>query len=600
MKISELQQQGKTVTSAPTGSAPAGGGVLKLSQIAPEKISLTPPGIIANIKSDIGTRAANLAKTFDIPGITFPEKAMQAAGQGIGLGFDVAGRAIGAVVPDVVKQEAAKAGVALLNTDTGKDAMAAISKGLESYDAWKGLHPRAAANLEAAINIASVIPVGRVAGTAGAIGKEAVAVAKTTAKIAGKGIIKTEPVVSRVASALSGVPRETLQRAASVEYAPKIEKAIATIADNPTQPFLGVTQNIATGIRTADERATSKLVTAMEDFKIKNPGKTFDVQTKIPEFADAVKPFRSSGLIVEPSREAGKITGYQLAKTAQSPFTDKEIVNLNNLFSKIRASKAVNVDDLLALRKSFSSAYDAVPLGVNGTPTVYHAAVMALKDRAETLIHNILPDQLKAANTEFASMEKMKSAFGNRIIDSQGNLKQGAEQFISNLGNLNKGEIRRILGEHAARLGINIEDEIRIIKDAQKLSHFFTPTGSRTQDVLRTFLIGGLGFGTGGLGGAGAAALLTSPKIVGRAALGIGKIRAGMATRALENKGAVRRAFEAAGKAPTGSEIVPAGVSATKQGIIAPGATGGGKNGYFRATLQRENGRNAEKYAKNE
>ena len=59
---------------------------------------------------------------------------------------------------------------------------------------------------------------------------------------------------------------------------------------------------------------------------------------------------------------------------------------------------------------------------------------MALKTQAERTIDNILPPQLRAAFDNYATLEDMKGAIGNKVIDGHGQLKYTAEQFLANLG----------------------------------------------------------------------------------------------------------------------------------------------------------------------
>jgi hypothetical protein len=189
----------------------------------------------------------------------------------------------------------------------------------------------------------------------------------------------------------------------------------------------------------------------------------------------------------------------------------------------------VEIDDLLALRQSFSTAYDEIPLGVNGDPRPYHAAVMSLKSSAEETIDKILPPGLKEAFAQYRVLEEMKGAIGNRVIDGQGNLKDTAEQFLANLGNVNKGNVRSSAEDMKALTGIDVQREVQAIKDAQKLSENFARTGSRSQDILRAILATGMGSVSGGLPGMAAALAATSPKVMGKAALGVGKIKASRA-----------------------------------------------------------------------
>lgn len=349
-------------------------------------------------------------------------------------------------------------------------------------------------------------------------GKAGASIAEDTTKAAGKG-------VKQVSSIATGVPKDVLTRAATPEYAPKIEKAITQIEKNPTQPYLDLAQETATGIKNAETSASENLTTAIDNFKKFQGNTKFDVSQKIQTISDALKPFSTSGLKVTQLKDAsGKFGRFVIDRSPQSSFTDKEVKELQDIMDTIRNSKGVDIDNLLSLRKKMSTAYDAIPLGVNGNPRPYHAALMAMKKETENAIDGLLPKELKQANNQYRLVQDMKDAFGNRIVDAQGNLKDNAEQFLSNLGNMNKGELRKQVDKYRELTGIDLTDEIQVMKDAQKLSPLFATTGSRTQDILRAVLTTALGTGVAGpVGGLGI--LATSPKVAGKVATTVGKAK---------------------------------------------------------------------------
>jgi len=91
--------------------------------------------------------------------------AVQTVGTGIGFLGDVLGAGIGsaikAVTPDDIERSAVEKAKELVATPMGQKAMEAISGGMESYQSWKQANPKDAANLEAVVNIASLLPVER-------------------------------------------------------------------------------------------------------------------------------------------------------------------------------------------------------------------------------------------------------------------------------------------------------------------------------------------------------------------------------------------------------------------------------------------------------
>ena len=355
-----------------------------------------------------------------------------------------------------------------------------------------------------------VTPIGK--------GKGASSIVSDTAKVAA-GTTKA------LASVTTGIPKEVLTRASSPDYALKIEQAVSHITENPKQPFLQVAHKTGEAIKGAESSATSNLTTAIDNFRKYQGNKTFNVQSKYPEIVKALDGFKSSGLTVNIAKDKlGKFSNIAIQKSTQSPFADQEVKHLNELLGSIRSSDNVNIDNLLALRKKLSAAYDAVPLGVNGTPRPYHAAVMALKGTTEKAIDELLPKELKDANKQYKAVMDMKDAFGNRIVDAQGSIKDSAEQFLANISNINKGELRKSIDQFRSLTGVDLTQEVQVIKDAEKLSPLFASTGSRNQDILRAAVTIGLGSGTGGIGSAvGLAA--TSPRVIGKVATTVGKTK---------------------------------------------------------------------------
>ena len=341
---------------------------------------------------------------------------------------------------------------------------------------------------------------------------------------------KIPSTVRGFSSLATGVPRETLKRASDPIYAKRIEGAIKEIAENEKQPFFSLTQRVASGINKASDDATKAVTKAVNEFIKANPkaAKTFDVRPQMSEIRKSLWPFRDSGLIVSRKKigtKAGQpVFAFSVKNSPQGAFTEREIGALNGLLGKINSAKKIGVRDVLALRKSFSTAYDAIPLGNNGQPTPYHAAVMAMKSKAEDIIDDILPKELKAANGIYRRVAQMKDQFGNRIVDSSGKIKDNAEQYISNLGNMNKEQLRREIGKYANDIGMDLADEVQVVKDASRLAELFPRTGSRTLDVIRSLAVSGLGFSTGiGAPGAVVGLASASPRVAGKVATTIGK-----------------------------------------------------------------------------
>lgn len=123
---------------------------------------------LSGVRSDLRAEAEELRPSFERLARgeqTFGETLFQTGAAGAELGFDILSRGVSAVLPDFVKDTATKAGLRFLETPLGNKALEAASKGLEVYNQFKKENPRAAANIEAVIDIAGFIPLVR-SGTA--------------------------------------------------------------------------------------------------------------------------------------------------------------------------------------------------------------------------------------------------------------------------------------------------------------------------------------------------------------------------------------------------------------------------------------------------
>ncbi len=72
--------------------------------------------------------------------------------------FSAAKTLVQTVTPDAIEKKFGEAGKSFLDSDTGKAALVAISKGAEFYDEFSKDHPRAARNIEGLLGVAEIIP----------------------------------------------------------------------------------------------------------------------------------------------------------------------------------------------------------------------------------------------------------------------------------------------------------------------------------------------------------------------------------------------------------------------------------------------------------
>ena len=137
----------------------------EISNIAQQKgytISFDKPkaeGVIGEIKEDIGGRITETLKAgerFQKGKQTLPETILQTGGQIAGGFTDIIMKGISAITPDIIEKP--------IMAGLGKVGQTEIAqKAIQSYQSWAEKNPRAAADLEAVINIGTLYPAAKTA-----------------------------------------------------------------------------------------------------------------------------------------------------------------------------------------------------------------------------------------------------------------------------------------------------------------------------------------------------------------------------------------------------------------------------------------------------
>lgn len=155
-----------------------------------------PPNFFERVSQDFMKRGQNFGGSLSAYGAkeqTTPETIMQLFGQGAGFVGDVfgealtsAGRGLSKATPDFIEKpitQGVKDSVyGVLGTSVGRQALDALTLGVEAYDSWKSKNQRAARNLESAVDIASLLPMERL----GRVGME---VTERGARSLGGGLV---------------------------------------------------------------------------------------------------------------------------------------------------------------------------------------------------------------------------------------------------------------------------------------------------------------------------------------------------------------------------------------------------------------------------
>lgn len=129
---------------------------------------------------------------------TAPETGLQITGNLIGGAFDVLGEAATSAfrsLPNPLENAVREKTSTIMESPSMQYGLRMMAQGAESYTSWKRSHPRAAANLEAAGNMASVIPVMK------------------AAQVGAKGASHATPFIGEGISRTAGVAREATEKA---------------------------------------------------------------------------------------------------------------------------------------------------------------------------------------------------------------------------------------------------------------------------------------------------------------------------------------------------------------------------------------------------
>lgn len=180
------------------------GGNVNLVSPASSNYGLTEDktGFFDRAKENVSESISSIKSTFSEAkkgNITPLEAGIRTVGDTISGAYGVVGAATEPIVKSVAESGA---GQYILNSSVGKAGIKAIEGGVESYNAWKQKNPRAAENLEAVVNIASIFPAEKVVQGGAGIAKSGTKLAKNIATegadIAGKNLIKSGERIQNV------------------------------------------------------------------------------------------------------------------------------------------------------------------------------------------------------------------------------------------------------------------------------------------------------------------------------------------------------------------------------------------------------------------
>lgn len=267
------------------------------------------------------------------------ESILQTVGQGAGLIGDVAfsgvSRLASAITPDAIEKPVVEAGKKLI---TKAVSTPLVSGAVSKYQKFAEEQPRAASNIGAVGNIASMIPVGKAGSVAGkVVGKTALNTAKVVGK-AGEQVATKGANLSKFGiSQASGLNRETIEQ----------------IIKNPqmfTKEVVGdmTRENIGKQIKTGITNRINQLQSVGKEYEpLRKLNKVIDVPAET--YTDAINKY---GL---------KLSGGKLISTAESkPFLSGELKQIEDFISQYASTKhtpnsALNAREALSSLAKFDT-----------------------------------------------------------------------------------------------------------------------------------------------------------------------------------------------------------------------------------------------------
>jgi len=270
----------------------------------------------SNVATSIVEQANVLSNTNN------PLEAAKAVGRGIlrpvgevaGAGVDIVNAGINAAdeATGNVASTAIKKGLtAILNTPQGQEGLATAEQGVDKYNQWKAANPEIAKDLEAVVNIANIIPVGKAVGSvAGGVRKaasEAIDVASgamdTVAPLA-KGI---KDATEMAVGGISRVPQRVATNLAEKQATMEAIKTLPTkTAQNAVRDGIDIQDVKDLSVITRNPQ-TNKVIKAVQDFA---SGKS-----KVDPISVVGEPIVSG---VKQIEKAGKVIGAKLGQASKN------------------------------------------------------------------------------------------------------------------------------------------------------------------------------------------------------------------------------------------------------------------------------------------
>lgn len=398
-----------------------------------------------NLKEDVGKRVGYIKDSFNrqVTGEQNPiSTGLQVVGQvagGIGDAWGAAIKGTYHALPDQIEKsinkDASAAGKAFLHTKVGQAGLTALQNGMGDYTAWSKLNPEAAANIEAVVNIVSLLPIGK----AGEV------VAQTGLKKVAVGAKKLIPIVEKAATVQEDVERQAFLK--------NLVRPLESSKRNLDE--VGRTTETGQGLfRKTEVKASPQEEASIEELKnipTVHPGNSNQqnwnaVRDEISNEAQTLEKNLSKNDFIFPKKELkSKLITNAKTLVAESPVivgdAEKIANKLINKFMQIMEENPAKATGLLKARKAYDQwAKETLGSTKLFDPKTHNAYEVTNKMLRDTV--NIFLDE-KATNVEV----KRSLARQSRLYNALDNIRpKAAREADTVLGRLFDWS-GRVLGE---------------------------------------------------------------------------------------------------------------------------------------------------------
>lgn len=248
------------------------------TQTSTAPAAVNKPSFFTRLGDDLKKRGANVNNAFNNDQ-NFASKALQLVGQGAGFAGDIlteglkSGSEVTGLTDNVIKPtiKAAKPlALDILQTSIGQKGLDAVKGGIETYTAFKLENPEAAGNLEAVINIASILPPAKAAQVGTSLATTGVGVIKSSVGTAAKTTKAT--AVDTIENLGRRITSPSVSDATKVSLNPK--KALAGTGQDMTVTVGGKTKKLSeltptenSRMQFSTEKSINKFTQEAEKFK---------------------------------------------------------------------------------------------------------------------------------------------------------------------------------------------------------------------------------------------------------------------------------------------------------------------------------------------